>query len=270
MRARWALLGVLLGGGSLTLMACSGDAPSAPAADDLSAPDPNAAKPPAPPRVVHVSASRFAARHVLVAYSGARGAGPEVTRTREDARTRAEEVLRLLRNGADFGRVAGRYSDDASRSFGGALGGFDRGTMLPEFEVALDELEPGTVRPTLLETPFGFHVLERQVLAEIRAQALTVSYAGAERAPAGVTRAREDARMLADAAHARLLAGEPWDKVVAESSDGAMKHDGGDLGWFTRGQLMPLLDEVAFDLDVGATSAVIETNRGFTILRRAD
>jgi peptidyl-prolyl cis-trans isomerase C len=52
--------------------------------------------------------------------------------------------------------------------------------------------------------------------------------------------------------------------VLAEEYDPLTK---GDLGWFPRGYLLdPRLDEVAFNLQPGEYSDIIETNAGYHIL----
>jgi peptidyl-prolyl cis-trans isomerase SurA len=258
----------------LFLFACGGDeVAEPPPAPPAAAPVGTAAAPAAPaadlPRVPSSSKARFAASHVLVSYAGAVGALPTVTRTKEDARTRAAEARARIAGGEAFAEVAKAYSDDSSGSRGGSLGGFDRGTMVAPFEAALDALAPGEVSE-LVETQFGYHVILREPLKEIRAKHLLVSWSGAERAPPGVSRKKDDARARVDEAVGRLAAGEAWDEVVRAYSDGPMKDDGGDLGWFAKGQLAEPLDAAAFDLDVGATSVAIETPRGFHLIHRVE
>jgi peptidyl-prolyl cis-trans isomerase SurA len=98
------------------------------------------------------------ARHILVAFDGAwRSAS---TRTRDEARTRAESALARLAAGEDFGVVAAEIGDDATASVGGDLGVVAPGQLIPAFEDALFALAPGE-RSGIVETPYGFHIVER-------------------------------------------------------------------------------------------------------------
>jgi parvulin-like peptidyl-prolyl isomerase len=221
------------------------------------------------PRVPAATTERVAASHVLVAYVGAVNAVPNITRSRDEARARAEDVRRRLIAGEDFASVALTFSDDGTAARGGRLGGFGRGVMVQAFDDAVRALEVGAIS-AVVETPFGFHVIRRDPLLEVRAAHLVVSFKGADRAPAGVGRSRDEARARAEDAAARLAAGEPWEAVVRTYTDGPGKEDGGDLGWFARGQLAEPLDAATFALDPGATTSVIETPRGFHILRRVE
>jgi peptidyl-prolyl cis-trans isomerase SurA len=160
-------------------------------------------------------------------------------------------------------------SDDASKSMGGDLGAFEPGVMVPAFEQALAALPVGG-RSDIVESPFGFHVIERLAVREVRVQHLVVSWAGAERAPAGVKRTRDEARALAEAARAEIVGGASWDEVVARVSDGPAREDGGELGWVGPSQLMASLEGPAFALAPGDVSAMIETPRGFHLLRRSE
>jgi len=123
-------------------------------------PAPSAVPPqpaPAPPKEPEIRAS-----HILIAYKGARGAGPEVARTKEQAKKRAENVLKKsLAAGADFAALAKQYSDDqGSGPHGGELGTFTRAQMVKPFADAAFLLRPGQVSE-IVETEFGFHIIRR-------------------------------------------------------------------------------------------------------------
>jgi hypothetical protein len=101
------------------------------------------------------------AQHVLVAYKGARRAPRGVTRSKSDAKARAQEALSKIRAGSAFEDVVKQYSDDAgSVDRMGSLGKFRRGDMDPSFATAAFALKPGEVSD-VVETPFGFHVIKR-------------------------------------------------------------------------------------------------------------
>lgn len=262
----------------LLLLACSGGDPGErPQEIPAAPPIGTAAETPAPaapdtsnlPRVPATSTERFAASHVLVSYAGAFGALPTVTRSKDEGRARAEEARKKILAGEPFAEVAKAYSDDPNGPRGGSLGGFDRGTMVEPFQNAVEALAVGGVSE-LVETPFGYHIVLREPLAEIRVQHLVVTWAGADRAPTNVTRDKAAAKARMDEALAKLAAGESWGDIVRKYTDGPLKDDAGDLGWLTKGQLAESLDAVAFDLDIGATSAVVETPRGFHVVRRAE
>lgn len=115
-----------------------------------------------PPRSGEAQApTRIAASHVLVMFRGSQSAPATVTRTRDEARARAEDVLRRARSGEDFAALARQFSDEpGAATSGGDLGMFGRGQMVPAFEQAAFALNPGQISD-IVETPFGFHVIKR-------------------------------------------------------------------------------------------------------------
>jgi parvulin-like peptidyl-prolyl isomerase len=101
---------------------------------------------------------RIQASHILVSFKGSRG--PNQTRTKEEARKTIESIIARLKGGEDFGKLAGEFGEDGTKTRGGDLGVFGRGQMVKPFEDAAFALQPGQVSG-VVETEFGFHVVKR-------------------------------------------------------------------------------------------------------------
>ena len=74
-------------------------------------------------------------------------------------RQKAEEVLAKAKEGQDFAELARQYSDAPSASGGGQAGFFEKGSMAPELEAAVDALQPNQASD-LIETRYGFMILK--------------------------------------------------------------------------------------------------------------
>jgi peptidyl-prolyl cis-trans isomerase C len=70
----------------------------------------------------------------------------------------AQALIDALGEGADFAELAAESSIGPSGPNGGQLGWFTAGMMVPEFEVAVFELEAGEVSAPV-QTQFGWHVI---------------------------------------------------------------------------------------------------------------
>jgi NIMA-interacting peptidyl-prolyl cis-trans isomerase 1 len=101
------------------------------------------------------------AQHVLVTYRGAKRAPKSVTRTKIEAKARAQEVVSKILAGTAFEDIVKTYSDDqGSVDRMGSLGKFHKGDMDPAFSTAAFALKVGEVSD-VVETPFGFHIIKR-------------------------------------------------------------------------------------------------------------
>ena len=78
----------------------------------------------------------------------------------DTVRQQGEAILAQAKAGADFAELARQYSEDeATAVLGGDLDFFGRGQMVPEFEAAAFEMEPGAVSD-LVQTAIGFHIIK--------------------------------------------------------------------------------------------------------------
>lgn len=89
------------------------------------------------------TAENIRVRHILV-------------KTKEEA----EKIQKLIADGEDFAKLARENSICPTASEGGDLGYFKRGDMVEEFDKAAFELKkPGDLSP-IVQTQFGFHLIE--------------------------------------------------------------------------------------------------------------
>ncbi len=91
------------------------------------------------------------ARHILIRLN-------EVV-SEADAKQRLVNLKERVENGTSFAELARLQSEDASASRGGDLGWLSPGDTVPEFERAMDALEPGKVSDPV-KSPFGYHLIQ--------------------------------------------------------------------------------------------------------------
>jgi parvulin-like peptidyl-prolyl isomerase len=216
-----------------------------------------------------VPGQRYAASNILIAFRGAKRAAASVTRTEGEAKELAEKLYAEVVAGADLGALADQYSDGPERGHGGRLGIFAAGArMLPEIMTAVAGLPIGGVAPPV-RSDFGYHVIRRDPIEEVYIAEIVVAFAGADKAPADVTRTRDEAGVRAKEALAALAApGATFDEVAAKYSDHPTKVRGGVIGRVFRGLLPPALEKVAFGLEPGGVGGPVDMPNGVTILRR--
>ena len=255
------------------------DTPAPPPAEPTRSAAPSDAEPPPeptvddpgpavaePPELSRGAPQRIAARHLLVSFSGSVGADPSLRRTRAEALRMTTDLRSRVEAGEDLGELAKKHSDGPSAGRNGSLGAFGRGRMHPSFEKAAFALKVGEASD-IVETPFGFHLIERQPLVEARLGHVLVHWEGTPRST--TTRTKEEAHAIATEAHRRLVGGEPLASVAAELSDGGSGPRGGEVGWFQRGHVQPQFAPV-FELKRGGVSGVKETVYGYHILVRLE
>jgi peptidyl-prolyl cis-trans isomerase C len=79
--------------------------------------------------------------------------------TKQKARAEIESVLKQVKAGGDFAKLAQEHSQDGSAAQGGDLNYFLKGQMVPAFDKVAFELKPGQVSD-IVTTQFGYHIIK--------------------------------------------------------------------------------------------------------------
>jgi peptidyl-prolyl cis-trans isomerase D len=200
--------------------------------------------------------------HVLVPVPQTGGSEAE-----DKARAKAAEVIRRVKAGEDFAKLAAEVSEDpGSKGKGGDLGWVSKGEMVPQFEEALFGLKKGEITAEPVRTPFGYHAIRAVDVKEASRRSL-----------------KDVAPVIRD-----RLAGEAADKTARAKADELrpqLQAAGDFMAEARRLDLAPVettiakvdrpimpggtdpLEEAAFGLTTGGVSAPVKTPAGWVIVK---
>jgi protein-disulfide isomerase len=168
-----------------------------------------------------------------------------------------------LRGVLDSGAAAGGFGTPATFINGRLISGAQPYEV---FEQAVER--------ALIETPEAYANAKAQsesAYPMARARHILIQYRGAQGADTKVTRSKDEARALAEKLSGRISK-ERADlaRLAREHSDCPSAPQGGELGRFTRGDLVPEFEDALFALQPGQISGVVETPFGFHIIQREE
>ena len=103
---------------------------------------------------------------------------------------------------------------------------------------------------------------------QIGASHILLMFDGSLRSTA--TRSQEEAHQKITELKEKISGGSDFAEVARRNSDCPSSTQGGDLGSFGRGMMVPEFEEPAFGLDVGATTDVVTTDFGYHLIKRTD
>ena len=117
---------------------------------------------------IYAQGNLLSAQHILFQVA------PTATPQQKDSVRRRAESIRARATAANFAQLAAQHSEDpGSKDRGGLYAAFPRaptqGAMVPEFEKGVIALQPGQIGP-LVETQFGYHIIRRPLLSEVRSE----------------------------------------------------------------------------------------------------
>ncbi|MGW8394894.1 peptidylprolyl isomerase [Pseudoduganella sp. HUAS MS19] len=194
-------------------------------------------------------------------------AAPEVIGQRQK---RAEEVLRQLRTGADFAKMAATYSDASDALQGGAVGWRPGSALPPIFADALNKLKPGQNTP-IIKSAAGFHILklvDKRSMAEAAAQE-TVQQTHARHILLKVTptmSAADAKRKLQELKERLDNKAAKFEELARLFSNDSSASKGGDMGWLYPGDTVPEFEQAMNGLKLGQVSEPVETSFGYHLI----
>jgi peptidyl-prolyl cis-trans isomerase C len=171
---------------------------------------------------------------------------------------------------AQIAAVRSQFASDSEFDAALAQRGFDRDRLRREIAESLtvQKWVAETVMPTLTVTEAEareFYALNEARMVDperVRARHILVRVD-----PQGTLEQKQEQKKKTDALRARIAGGEDFARVATEASeDPGSGPRGGELGWIVRGQTVPAFEKVAFELEPGRLSDVVETRFGFHLI----
>lgn len=186
-------------------------------------------------------------------------------------KARADEVMRQLRTGADFAKIAATYSDSPDALKGGEIGWRDPDRLPPQFATELRKLKPGQV--TMVKANFGFQIMKLVDVRKLQDDAAKpameqqthVRHILMKVTPT-MTEAEVKRKLLELKEKVDNKAATFEDLAKQYSQDGSASK-GGDLGWVQNGDTEPEFEKVMDGLKPGEISGVVQTPFGFHLIQ---
>jgi peptidyl-prolyl cis-trans isomerase D len=205
------------------------------------------------------------AAHILARVGETGGSAAE-----DRARAKIVDVIRRVKAGEDFAKLAGELSEDpGSKASSGELGWVSKGEVVPEFEATLFALKKGEMTPEPVRTPFGFHVIKVTDIREAGKKPLR-EVAGQIRDKLQNEFADQAAKAKADESRAKLL-GAPDFMAQARSLSLTPVETAIPRRERGRGMTPPEpIEETAFGLAKGGVSTALKTPVGYLVLKTVD
>lgn len=197
----------------------------------------------------------------------------EMTKYNKEAKTRATQALQKVKAGTDFASVVAEYSEDETSKNNGGYVGYVT-SAYPEIYFWASTNVEGAVSQTLIETTEGYNILkrggEKDGEIEVQASHILICYLGA-RDCEGPVFTKEEAKAKAQEIYDQANATNFAQLAKDNSTDTSNKDNGGELGWFGKGKMIPAFETAVFDnTQVGEIVGPVETDFGFHIIYKTD
>ncbi|MBK1648352.1 peptidylprolyl isomerase [Rhabdochromatium marinum] len=201
-------------------------------------------------------------QHILIALPDE--PTPEDVRSAEQE---AQSLLKQLRGGASFAKLAAAHSDGRNAANGGDLGWFSM-TEVPSLAAGpARQLNKGEVSDPI-RSPSGFHLIK---VSDIKGDApapITQTHARHILIRTNELVSDADAERKLSRLRTRILGGDSFATLArASSDDTASALKGGDLGWISPGDTVPEFEKVMDSLAPNDISPPFQSPFGWHIVQ---
>jgi peptidyl-prolyl cis-trans isomerase SurA len=192
-------------------------------------------------------------------------------------RNKAEDLLRQLKAGADFTKIAATYSDASDALQGGDLGWRNQDRLPQLFLDAVGQLKDGEIS-SVVKSANGFHIIK--LVGKRTASPLRGGGAAAPAQGVVQTHARhilikvnqvvtdvEAKRKLTDLRERLQNKSATFEELAKLYSNDLSASKGGDIGWVYPGDTAPEFEKAMDALQVGEVSEPVQTQYGFHLIQ---
>jgi len=185
----------------------------------------------------------------------------------EQARTKAQDLVQRLRQGADFAALARANSDGGRAQDGGDLGWFPIGEVPSLAAQPAQTLGRGELTDPI-RSPSGFHIIRITDIKGDAPEPVTQTQARHILIRTSEVVSDEDAQRRLEQLRLRIVGGDDFAMLArANSDDTGSALNGGDLGWVNPGDTVPAFEREMDALSPGEISQPFESPFGWHILQ---
>lgn len=211
------------------------------------------------------SSSEFRLGHILISTPSNATSSDIIA-----AEKKAIEIVKKLRNGADFGQMAMAESNSRTALEGGDLGWRKEAQLPSLFAAAVPSLNIGAIAGPISSSS-GFHIIKlidkrggnTKLVTQYKTRHILIS--------PNELRDEAAAEQQAQELYKRLNNGDDFALIAREySDDPGSGAQGGELGWVNVGDMVPSFNDTMLHTPIGQISAPFKSQFGWHILQVED
>lgn len=200
--------------------------------------------------------------HILIAVKGA--ASPAEI---QQAQNKADDLVKRLRGGEDFGHLAMSVSNDNNALKGGDLGWRSIGDVPTLFQEIVTKMQSGDISDPI-RSPSGYHIIKMLEIKGLDNHIITKTKVSHILIKTNELINDAEARKRLLALRERILSGEDFAALArAHSDDKGSALKGGSLEWVSPGDLVKPFEQAMSGLAIEEISQPVQTQFGWHLIK---